>query len=379
MEDDGPGQYVGLAMASAVGTDAQWADIFLGAALEPHRWEEALSAMARATGSHHGQMVGFGPAGAAFNWISDVDPAIIPASLSIDHGSPGLNYRVGADLLRDRPDIVHEAHYDIARQSLHAADYLDLCADFDIFDGCQTRLHQGRDAMIGLALLRSAKDGRTTQEQRDLFGEIADHARTAVRLQQAVERQGFALLAGTFEAMDRACWLIDAAGRVGGMTPAADALLCAGALRLAEGYLLCDRGEDSRALNQSVRAVLGVPARAGDPVILTDREGNVQLSIECYPLPARPWALPFAPRAIIVARTGAPANRQAEILIRMFRLTPAEADIAVRIASGQSRQQVAAARGVTPETLKVQLRSIYDKTGCGREAQLVRLAGLLTQ
>ena len=114
------------------------------------------------TGSHHGQMVGFGPAGAAFNWISDVDPAIIPASLSIDHGSPGLNYRVGADLLRDRPDIVHEAHYDIARQSLHAADYLDLCADFDIFDGCQTRLHQGRDAMIGLALLRSAKDGRTT-------------------------------------------------------------------------------------------------------------------------------------------------------------------------------------------------------------------------
>ena len=109
--------------------------------------------------------------------------------------------------------FVHEAHYDIARQSLHAADYLDLCADFDIFDGCQTRLHQGRDAMIGLALLRSAKDGRTTQEQRDLFGEIADHARTAVRLQQAVERQGFALLAGTFEAMDRACWLIDAAVR----------------------------------------------------------------------------------------------------------------------------------------------------------------------
>ncbi len=105
----------------------------------------------------------------------------------------------------------------------------------------------------------------------------------------------------------------------------------------------------------------------------------MRLSVECYPLPARPWALPFAPRAIIVARTGPPADRQAQQLMRMFQLTPAEADIAVRIASGKSRQQVAAARGVTPETLKVQLRSIYDKTGCGREAQLVRLVGLLMQ
>ncbi|WP_062732637.1 helix-turn-helix transcriptional regulator [Sphingobium abikonense] len=366
-------------MASAVGNGEQWADIFTAAALEPHRWDEALRAMAQATGSQHGQMVGFGPTGAAFNWISDVDSALIPASLSIDHGSPSVNYRVGADLLPNQPAIVHEAHYDEARQRLGEADYLDLCADFDIFDGCQTRMHVGPDGMIGLALLRSAKDGRTTPEQRDLFGQIAGHARAAVRLQQAIERQGFALLAGTFEAMDRACWLVDATGRVGGMTPAAEALLSIGVLRLAEGYLTCDRAADSRALARAVRAVLAAPALAADPVIVTDQDGHVRLSVECYPLPARPWALPFAPRAIIVARTGPPADRQAQQLMRMFQLTPAEADIAVRIASGKSRQQVAAARGVTPETLKVQLRSIYDKTGCGREAQLVRLVGLLMQ
>ena len=66
------------------------------------------------------------------------------------------------------------------------------------------------------------------------------------------------------------------------------------------------------------------------------------------------------------------------MLVRAFRLTPAEADIAVRLAGGQSRKEIAAARGVTIETLKVQLRSIYDKTGCGRESQLVRLVGLLS-
>ena len=130
---------------------------------------------------------------------------------------------------------------------------------------------------------------------------------------------------------------------------------------------------------RAVRSVISPPARAADPVMLTDEEGGVTLLVEAYPLPARPWALPFAPRGIIVARTGAPTDRHAQTLIRTFCLTPAEADIAVRLAAGQSRQQVAAARGVTAETLKVQLRSIYDKTGCGREAQLVRLVGLIAQ
>ena len=198
-------------MAAAARSDAQWSELFLGAALEPHLWDAAIRAMAQATGSRHGQMIGFGPGGAAFNWISDVDPAIIAASGAIDQAAPDLNYRVAADLMQDRAGIVHEAHYDVARRSLRSDDYLDLCADFDIFDGCQTRLHNDRGGMIGLALLRAAEDGRTTQEQRDLFGQIAGHARAAVRLQQAIEQQGFALLTGTFEAMDRACWLVDAA------------------------------------------------------------------------------------------------------------------------------------------------------------------------
>ncbi|WP_394441946.1 helix-turn-helix transcriptional regulator [Sphingobium naphthae] len=366
-------------MAAAARSDAQWSELFLSAALEPHLWDAAIRAMAQATGSRHGQMIGFGPGGAAFNWISDVDPAIIVASGAIDQAAPDLNYRIAADLMQDRAGIVHEAHYDVARRSLRSDDYLDLCADFDIFDGCQTRLHSDRGGMIGLALLRAAEDGRTTQEQRDLFGQIAGHARAAVRLQQAIEQQGFALLTGAFEAMDRACWLVDAAGRVGGMTPAAQALLSAGPLRLRDGWLACARAEDSRALMRAVRCVIDPPARAAEPVMLTDEEGGVTLLVEAYPLPARPWALPFAPRGIIVARTGAPTDHHAQTLIRTFRLTPAEADIAVRLAAGQSRQQVAAARGVTAETLKVQLRSIYGKTGCGREAQLVRLVGLIAQ
>lgn len=368
---------MGEMMAARARSDDAWADLFLSAALEPGRWDAALKAMAAATGSQHGQLIGFGPGATAFNWISDIDESVITQSAAIDAGKPDLNFRVAADRLPDRPEIVYEAHYDIARQTLRGDDYLDLCADFDIFDGCQTRLIANEDVMIGLALLRTSGDGRTEQEDRDLFARIAGHARSAVRLQRAIEQQGFALIAGTFEAMDRACWLVDATGRVGGMTPRAESLLSAGRIRLSDGWLASERPEESRAILRSIRAVVDPPLSVADPVMLPGEGDGVGILLEFFPLPARPWALPFAPRAIVVARIGAPTDRQAQVLIRSFRLTPAEADIAIRLAAGQSRRDIAAARGVSVETLKVQLRSIYEKTGCGRESQLVRMVGLI--
>ena len=57
--------------------------------------------------------------------------------------------------------------------------------------------------------------------------------------------------------------------------------------------------------------------------------------------------------------------------------TKTGAQDAIRLAAGQNRREIAVARSVSTETLKVQLRSIYDKTGCSREAQLVRLVGLI--
>lgn len=353
------------------------ADAFLSAALEPHLWGEALRAMASATGSAHGQLIGFGPGTGSFNWITDIDQNIVAQSGAIDMATPDLNFRVAADGMPDRPDIVHEDHYDIVRQTLRADDYVDLCAEYDIFDGCQTRLFEDHSKMIGLALLRDSRDGRTTEAQRHVFAELATHARIAVRLQQAMERQGFGLLSGTFEAMDRICWLLDGSGRVGGMTPRAEDLLSAGRLRVEDGWLTARGADDSRRIGRAVRAVVGEPTCAADPVALADEDGGVAIMLEFYPLPARPWSLAFAPRAVVVARLAAPTSGTIARLVRACRLTPAEADIAVRLAGGTSRNDIAIARGVSAETLKVQIRSIYEKTGCNRESQLVRMLGLL--
>jgi DNA-binding CsgD family transcriptional regulator len=57
----------------------------------------------------------------------------------------------------------------------------------------------------------------------------------------------------------------------------------------------------------------------------------------------------------------------------MLSLTAAEAEVALALCDGQSRDTIAARRGVSPETVKAQVKSLYQKTGCHRETELVLL------
>jgi DNA-binding CsgD family transcriptional regulator len=62
-----------------------------------------------------------------------------------------------------------------------------------------------------------------------------------------------------------------------------------------------------------------------------------------------------------------------DLYSRTFRLTPAEARLAVRLASGASLMESADEFGVTHNTVRAQLRAIFDKTGTHRQIDLVRL------
>jgi DNA-binding CsgD family transcriptional regulator len=62
-----------------------------------------------------------------------------------------------------------------------------------------------------------------------------------------------------------------------------------------------------------------------------------------------------------------------DLYSRAFRLTPAEARLAVHLASGASLTEAADEFGVTHNTVRAQLRSIFDKTDTHRQGELVRL------
>lgn len=73
-----------------------------------------------------------------------------------------------------------------------------------------------------------------------------------------------------------------------------------------------------------------------------------------------------------------PSLPEAGLLSELFGLTPAQIRLARLLIQGHSLPQAAVATGLSRETLRTQLRSIFEKTGTGRQAELVALFSRLT-
>lgn len=81
-----------------------------------------------------------------------------------------------------------------------------------------------------------------------------------------------------------------------------------------------------------------------------------------------------ATSCLLVATAVVPAEiPTAEVIQALLDLTPAEARIARGIANGSTVEQLAGESRISPATVLVQLRSIFDKTGVSRQVDLVRL------
>jgi DNA-binding CsgD family transcriptional regulator len=102
-----------------------------------------------------------------------------------------------------------------------------------------------------------------------------------------------------------------------------------------------------------------------------------ELVLDIYALPPREWALAFVPRVLVSIRDPRTNRRIGATVAEACGLTPAEAQVALHLCEGHPRERIAQARGVSQETLKVQLKRIYHKTGCTREAELVVLINSL--
>ena len=62
-----------------------------------------------------------------------------------------------------------------------------------------------------------------------------------------------------------------------------------------------------------------------------------------------------------------------DVLISVYELTPAEAELAQLLAQGNSLEEAAAARGVTLNTARSQLKQVFAKTDTNRQGQLLQL------
>lgn len=361
---DGDGRMIGLA------------DAFAAAAFDSAGWMPALRLLADATGSERAQLIGIGgPATIPFNLVTDLPETALRQFVEIEGGSPLVNPRVFASDRSRVMEIADERHYAAAIPHLSTDVYLDFMHDHDIPNGCSVKLLDDGQGLVGLALLRTVRDGRTSAADRALFAEVARHARGAVRSGMTLEANAVRYLGGVLDASGAAAFLLEPDGRVRTMTDAAERLVTRGRLQIAGGRLVAGLPGEAAMLAAAIATTALFGTRASpQAVALAGPPGAPLLVLDVMVAPPGGWGLFERPKLLVLVRRGLGDTADAHRLLqRVYGLTAAEAAVAVRIALGDAREAIAAARDVSAGTVKSQVKAIFAKLGVTREREVAAM------
>lgn len=344
-------------------------ETFRQAALGQTSWQSAMEVLAEAGGGSIGNLVGVEDGRLQFLWANDADPDLwieIGEAMNSEQTNPRLRLG-GAAGLFERIEGHDFGSDEMLRRYPH---YAEVCRKFDVGFGPQMNLQRTENQYVGLAVLRRRREGHGTAADGAALDALAPYILDAVRLRRSIEDQGALIVRDAMEAMGVAAFLCDGWGRVSRMTPSAEALVGpAGPLVLKNAALAFRTDEQSRRLQE---AVAEATANASTPMrtIAASVGRGERVVVQVSPLPLTPGLMGFAPRAIITVRRrrGPP---DPVLVAEAFDLTQAEAEVAVAIAGGDTRDEVAARRCVSVETIRSQLKLIFGKTGVTREAELV--------
>jgi len=189
------------------------------------------------------------------------------------------------------------------------------------------------------------------------------------------------------ETVSAAVVLLDARGRVLHVNAAADVELRRGdPLKLnLSGELVAARGPPGAqtALWTAIAAALD-PVRGAREKLATvaqlARRNGERVSMQALPLP-RPHRTTgtttanqqLASCAVVIEGGAAPIPAVgAKLLRHVYGLTPAEVQVALAIAEGDTIKAYADRRGISRNTAASQLKRAFEKTGLRRQSELVR-------
>ena len=361
-----------------LGSDDQWLEVsdLFGAAALNGDWAPALNRFADACGGAHGQLISVSAEPAIrFNWLPRMGPAALDEFVESGGAEPAKNPRARMGLRLPVLETWHEADCVVEAEPGLGGSYADYCRRYDIPHGSQTNLMRDKTGLISLAVLRTKAQGPPGAEDRRAFEALAPQARSAVKFQMALEGRSAALLAGMLEGLGRPAFVCDSLGLVRDMTPQAEALLQTVVLCLRQGRLSMDESQAGRRLELAVsRAQSGLFAPGqgrAETIVLRPQDLGLVEVVDVIALPRAPYAFGFEPRVLIVARGADRRKDEIEQLLQdAYALTASEARIAERLGEGESPDTIARSRQVSLATIRAHLRSIYQKMGLNRQAEL---------
>lgn len=363
-------------------SDEHWlslTDAFQAAAVNGTGWYAALAGLAEATGSQTGELISIGDdAAVPVNILTNIDPRFQEAFVLAGGGDPKINPRVRAGLQSPSLKVLAESDFITPDEYQRDPHYQEFARPWDVPYICLSTLDRTPGMLVGLAVLRTHREGHITEPERAVFASLAPHVRAAVRTQTALEGNGAALLAGAMDALSIPAFVCDRTGLVKALTPAAELLvLGTRVLQLKEGRLRASEPTDAKELEHAIGIAARGHVQPGAPLLRTvilrggDKDAApTVLDVIALPSPASEFT--FVPRVLIVARSSKAANeRKTAILQAAYSMTGAEVDIALQLCAGKTAETIAASRKVAIGTVRSQIKTLLAKAGTKRQVEFV--------
>ncbi|HEU0066683.1 MAG TPA: helix-turn-helix transcriptional regulator [Sphingomonas sp.] len=292
------------------------------------------------------------------------DPAVNPRSRAIVNG-PAMRC------------IVDEEFID-ARQIARSPIYQGLFKPHDVPHCGLVRLPgSSTGGMGGLIMLWPGSAGPADEKKRRMLEALAPTVAASLTLAAHLDGSKAGTLLGTVEMLVGPAILLGLDRGVIGVSAAAEALL-RGATHLTTraGRLAAIVGQCEGALDAAFRQAIGARSVAGVPiklVVVASRRDRPPLVLELHRLPERDFDGPMNARVLLTVkatRAELPTST-VDALREAFDMTAAEAAVADLLGMGHDLATIAQRRGVGIQTIRSQLKSIFQKTGTHRQAELI--------
>lgn len=230
-----------------------------------------------------------------------------------------------------------------------------------------------------LSVLLAESDLHAGDEIRRRMKLIVPHLRRALAVETAIESRQTeaATFADILDNLNAGIFLVDADGAILHTNAAGNAIQRAGEfLRAVRGRLTaCDGHADLTLRAIFAAAADGAVDRKGIALPLTAANGEHYVA-QVLPLAGgekRRHGSKTAVAALFVRKAEMDASSPVDVIGKAYNLTPTELRVLLAIVDIGGVPEVAQNLGVADTTIKTHLSRLFEKTGAGRQADLVKL------
>ena len=345
------------------------------AAVTPQHWEPALDDISRTLDATIGTLI------ECANGVWSIQATTAPAEVGKAYAEHycHLDYVLAA--IEKGPSGAIRSGTELIAPRTNTEFFNDWMRPNEIEDGLFVGFTGGKRLSCLIVASPRRSESFDTPERVKLIGELVGHMRQAVRTQDkfAALADRAVELAGALEVVRHGVVIVADEHLVINLNSAAEAIVRAeDGLCVRSGRIAATSTRAEHELHCAITNALGVEpsvVRTGQSLTCIRPSGKRPYVVHVLPsyrcdadAPGRtPMAL-----VLIIDPDDEPEPGLA-LVRRLYRLTEAEAQVALRVMHGANLKQVAEELSISHATVRTHLQHVFDKTGTHRQAELVRL------